>query len=244
MKELEEGQIVLCTVDRISGTIVFVKIDDYGTEGIITFSEISPGRIRNIRDYVFPGKKIVCKVLRIRPQGIDLSLRRVKLKEKNELNEVYRKEKSFKALLRTAIKEKADAEKIINEIKEKEGSIADFLEEVKKEPNLIEKYLPANSVEKIVKVIQEKKVKEAILIRRFLLSSKDPKGISIVNTIIKQAIKDAECTDCKTSYIAAGKYLIKIKTRDPKQTDTNLNKIIKNIEDLAKQKSCEFSLEK
>ncbi|MEN9625985.1 MAG: hypothetical protein RL557_313, partial [archaeon] len=62
--ELEEGQIVLCTVDKIIGTTVFVRIDNNG-EGTLTFSEIAPGRIRNLREYVMPGKKIVCKILKI-----------------------------------------------------------------------------------------------------------------------------------------------------------------------------------
>ena len=64
MTDLEVGDIVLCTVDRIVGTIVFVKIDGDG-EGSIILSEIAPGRIRNLREYVVPKKKIVCKVLRI-----------------------------------------------------------------------------------------------------------------------------------------------------------------------------------
>ena len=47
---LEEGDLTLCTVDRIVGTNVFVKFFDEGKEkeGTITFSEIAPGRIRNI----------------------------------------------------------------------------------------------------------------------------------------------------------------------------------------------------
>ena len=88
---LEEGDIVLCTVDRIVGTNVFVKIDsEQEKEGVIVFSEIAPGRIRNIRDYVVPKKKIVCKVLRISGDRIDLSLRRVTQKEQKELKEKYR----------------------------------------------------------------------------------------------------------------------------------------------------------
>ena len=79
--ELEVGDLVMCTVDRIVGTVVFVKIDGYGEGGII-MSEIAPGRIRNLRDYVVPKKRIACKVLRISGNRIDLSLRRVTPKEK------------------------------------------------------------------------------------------------------------------------------------------------------------------
>ena len=83
-EQLAEGEIVLCTVEKIIGTTVFVKIEGNG-EGTIVTSEISPGRIRNLRDYVIPGKKIVCKIIRVREGAINLSLRRVKPSEKKEL---------------------------------------------------------------------------------------------------------------------------------------------------------------
>ena len=65
--ELEIGDLVLCTVERIERTIIFVKIafGNKEVDGSIVISEIAPGRIRNIRQYVVPKKKIVCKILRI-----------------------------------------------------------------------------------------------------------------------------------------------------------------------------------
>ena len=108
MTNLEEGDIVLCIVEKIVGTVVFVKIADDG-EGSITMSEIAPGRIRNLRDYVVPKKKIVCKVLRISRNGnIDLSLRRVTQKEKKEVLEQDKQEKSYKSILKSVLKEKTD----------------------------------------------------------------------------------------------------------------------------------------
>ena len=50
---METGDLVLCTVKTIDGTTVFVKIEDDG-EGTIVTSEIAPGRIRNLREYVIP----------------------------------------------------------------------------------------------------------------------------------------------------------------------------------------------
>ena len=75
----EIGELVVCTVRKILPHSVFVSIDEYqNLEGMNHISEISPGRIRNLRDYVIEGKTIVCKVLNINQQGnIDLSLRRV-----------------------------------------------------------------------------------------------------------------------------------------------------------------------
>jgi len=74
--ELEQGDLVLCTVERIEKTIVFVKVlvGNEEIDGSIITSEIAPGRIRNIRDYVVPKKRIVCKVLRIsQNKNIELS---------------------------------------------------------------------------------------------------------------------------------------------------------------------------
>ena len=134
-EQLEEGQIVLCTVEKIVGITVFVKIEE-GEEVRSTMSEISPGRIRNLRDYVIPGKKIVCKILNIRDNKIHLSLRRVKQNEKKELLDKISKEKSFKAILKTAIGE--DTEKIIEKITA-HHSLINFFEELKENPKLLEK---------------------------------------------------------------------------------------------------------
>jgi len=56
--EFEEGDVVLCTVEKIEGTVVFVNIDGTNKQGTIITSEVAPGRIRNIREYVVPKKKI------------------------------------------------------------------------------------------------------------------------------------------------------------------------------------------
>jgi translation initiation factor 2 alpha subunit (eIF-2alpha) len=187
MKKLEEGQIVRCTVDKIAGTIVFVKIDDYNQEGTITFSEISPGRIRNIRDYVVPKKKIVCKVLKIDNRG---------------------------------------------------ESIADFLENVKDETKHLEKYIEKGAAEKISKILKEKKEKEIVLDRKFILTSKNPDGIKTIKKVINEATSG--CDSCDVSYLAAGKYRIKIKTKDPKKTEKQLDETIDKFGDLAKENDCKF----
>src|SRR3989344_570630 len=97
----EVGDTVICTVNKILYHSVFVSIDDYeNLEGMIHISEIAPGRIRNLRDYVVEGKKIVCSVLNINPQGnIDLSLRRVNTAQMvNKLKDYKQEEKAEKLL--------------------------------------------------------------------------------------------------------------------------------------------------
>ncbi|MEK6932440.1 MAG: S1 RNA-binding domain-containing protein, partial [Nanoarchaeota archaeon] len=61
----EIGEIVICTVRRVLPDSIFVDLDEYGKEAMIHISEVAPGRIRNIRDFVKEDKKVVCKVLNI-----------------------------------------------------------------------------------------------------------------------------------------------------------------------------------
>ena len=87
----EEDEFVLCTVNNVHYHSVFVKLDEYGKTGLIHISEIAPGRIRNIRDYVIEGKKVVCKILKVdaKTGHIDLSLRRVNENQKKiKINEI------------------------------------------------------------------------------------------------------------------------------------------------------------
>ncbi|MBD3259227.1 S1 RNA-binding domain-containing protein, partial [Candidatus Woesearchaeota archaeon] len=91
----EVSEIVLCTVTKIHHTSVFVTLDEYSNKsGMMHISEISPGRIRTIGDYVKEGKKIICKVLRVdKDRGhIDLSLRRVNEGKRREKNDQLKRE--------------------------------------------------------------------------------------------------------------------------------------------------------
>ena len=156
--EFEEGEVVLCTVDRIVGTVVFVKIEGNG-EGSIVMSEVAPGRIRNIRDYVVPKKKIACKILRISPSGhIDLSLRRVSQKESKEVKSMAQGEQSYVKILKSILGDKA--EKIIEKIKEKDN-FYDFLQKARENPIELEKIMEEKDAERILEILNAQKKKKS-----------------------------------------------------------------------------------
>ncbi len=232
--KLEAGLIVLCTVEKIVGTTVFVIIEDNG-EGTITTSEIAPGRIRNLRDYVIPGKKIVCKILSVHGDKIHLSLRRVKEYEKKELLNKISKEKSYKAIIKAVV---GDHEKIIEKIT-KEYSVTDFFEIIKDNPEIIEKYFNKKDSEKITQILETKKEKPKEITQIFNLSNYSSCGIVIVKEIIQSVCKEKKCN---VSYIAAGKYRISLIGNDFKEIKLEMNEIISNIEKLAKKQNCEFSV--
>ena len=235
--ELEVGDIVLCTVDRIIGTNVFVKIhlNNSEVEGCIVTSEIAPGRIRNIRDYVVPKKKIVCKILRISGDRIDLSLRRVTQKEQKEIKEKYNQEKSYESILKSVLGEKSG--EIIEKIQKKE-KIYDFLQEAKENPKELEKLVDEENAKKIIDILKTQKQKKAILKREIFLTTTKPDGIILIKNFLG-TIKEVEI-----KYISAGRYFLKSESEDIKKTDQKLQKILIELEKEAKNKGVEFSIQK
>jgi len=174
--ELEEGDIVLCTVDKIVRTNVFVHIEGHG-EGTIILSEIAPGRIRNIRNYVVPKKKIVCKVLRIKKGNIDLSLRRVSKKERKEKLEEVKQEKSYSSIIKSVVKDKT--EEIIIKIK-KGDDLLSFFQEAKENPKKLEEFFTKIDSKKILDILNTQKQKRAIVKKEISLITKKPDGLNLI----------------------------------------------------------------
>lgn len=236
MKELHEGDLVLCIVREIARTTVFVKIENNG-EGTIVTSEIAPGRIRNLRDYVIPGKRIVCKVLKIDSHGnINLSLRRVSQKETKEVLGIYDLERNAISILKTALKEKI--EPVIEEIK-KQSSVHEFLQNCKSNPETLEKYMAKEDAIRICKILNEKKEKQIEVKKEFKLSSKKPDGIKIIKSAL-----DFCKGNCDISYLAAGRYSIKIKSQDYKKANFEIAQAIEKIEKTAREKKADFEVKK
>ena len=232
---MEVGDLVSCVVDRIVGTVVFVKIEGQGkeVEGSIVFSEVAPGRIRNIRDYVVPKKKIVCKILRISNSNIDLSLRRVSQKERKEVLEGENLEKSYTSILKSVVGE--DAEKTIKKINEKE-SLVSFFEEAKTKPAELEKIIGKENAKKIIDILNAQKKKVSRIKKEIAMTTIKPDGITLIKKILS-LFKDFE-----VKYLAAGKYLIESESSDVKSADKKIREKIDEAEKEAKKLGVEFSV--
>jgi translation initiation factor 2 alpha subunit (eIF-2alpha) len=231
---MEVGDNVLCTVDRVIGTTVFVKIEGNPIEGSIVMSEVAPGRIRNLRDYVVPKKRIVCKVLRISESGnIDLSLRRVTQKEKKEVIEKNESEKSYKSILKGILGEKA--EKVIEEIL-KENDIPSFLEEAKINSEKLEKIVGKENAKKILDVLNTQKKKKAIIKKEINLTTTKPNGITLIKKVL------GIFNGINVKYIAAGKYSLELESSDIKSADKKIKEMIDAAEKESKRSGIEFSV--
>ena len=94
-QELPElGELLVATVVRIEGHGAYVTLDEYDDkEGLLHISEISSSWVRNIRNHVREGQKMVLQVRRVDPsrKHIDLSLRRVSGDERRKKMEGWKK---------------------------------------------------------------------------------------------------------------------------------------------------------
>lgn len=230
---MEEGDMVLCTVDRIAGTVVFVKIEGEEREGSIILSEIAPGRIRNLREYVIPKKKIVCKVLKTSGGTISLSLRRVTQKEKKEVMDEYNQERSYGSILRSVLKEKSN--NIIESIT-KEGRLYNFFEETRKNPKKLEDLIGKEDAKKILDIVLEQKKKKTIIKRTIYLKTQEPNGIYIIKSILENP------GEIEIKYLSAGKYSLKIETDDGKKGDQKMKTFLEGIEKKAKETGAQFEI--
>ena len=216
----EVEDLVLCTVDQIMGTTVFVKLDDYGKTGVIATSEIAPGRIRNIRDYVVPNKKIVCKVLRVdKEKGhIDLSLRRVSQKDAREIIEKFNKERAATTILNIASK-KID----ISKIKKKYGSLFEFLERAKEENSIVSEFFNKEETEKVLSLIKERiKTKKIEVKKKISVSTIASNGISVIKSVLDRK-------DVSVTYLGAPFYMISAEASDYKLANKKLEKALNEI---------------
>jgi translation initiation factor 2 alpha subunit (eIF-2alpha) len=230
--ELEVGDVVLCTVEKIEKTNIFVKIEGDG-EGNIVINEIAPGRIRNLRDYVVPKKKIVCKVIRMGNNRIDLSLRRVTTKEQKEVMEEFKKEKSYISVLKSVLGEKS--EEVIKEILEKER-LFDFLENAKDNPKELGEIAGKTDAKKILEIIKTEKRKNITVKKELGIKTTDSNGLEL----IKELFKDVNNIEVK--YISGGKYSLKIESENPKEADKKLDAVLQRIKSETKGKNFEVNI--
>lgn len=233
MREYQEGEIILCTVIDVVKTNVFVETAD-GVKGSIVFSEIAPGRIRNIRDYVVPKKKIVCKILNIDKSGnIHLSLRRVTQKDQKEIKQEYEQEKNCISILKGILGQKS--EEIIKEIL-KTGKVYEFLEKTKENPEKLEKLAGKDNSKRIIDILMAQKQKKVIIKKEIHLTTLESNGLEL----IKDVFKDAE--EGSVKYLSAGRYVIQKESNDPKLADNYLRTMIVKIEERAKKNKLDFSV--
>jgi len=229
----QEEELVFCTITKIQYHAVTVMLDEYeNKQGLIPISEVSAGRIRNIRDFVVEDKKVVCKVIRVDPERghIDLSLRRV--------NESQRRGKT------DAIKQEQKAEKIITALSERMKNPVEQLYKEIATPlmkhylwlyiafeDVIEKNLSLEKLgvdkelaAKLEEVIREKiKPKKVEIIIKISIQTYDEAGLELIKKAFGEAKKITP--NLSVNYLGGGAYRVLLTAKDYKLAENLLKQI-------------------
>lgn len=230
----EDGELVLCTVTSVQYHSVFVQIDEYGKTGMIHISEVAPGRIRNIRDFVIEGKKVVCKVLKVHPDRghIDLSLRRVtEIQKRQKITDLKQQQNAEKILEHVAKTVGTKPEDLFNKAYgpaiAASGSLYGFFQDVVKDEQTIDTLSLSENERKILLDVVKQRVKppEVEIMGKLKLQSYAPDGVEVVKDALRAGLKAAnDAADIR--YLGSGTFRISVKSPDYKSAEKILQAFI------------------
>ncbi len=244
----EDDELVLCTVTAIHYHSVFVKLDEYNKSGMIHISEISPGRIRNIRDFVVEGKKILCKILKIDPvKGhIDLSLRRVNESQKRIKNSEIKQEQLAENILKfLAQKLKLKPEVLFKTvytafIPKYFTTLYEGFEEI-----IIGNFNPESVLDKSLAkeltslLLQRIKPPKVSIKGTASLFTYAPEGVKLIKDLFKKG--SSAKGNISIAYVGAGAYRIEVTAPDYKEAEAVLGKWLKIVNAYADKNQINFN---
>jgi len=231
----EEGDLVIATVERITNYGAYVQLEEYNKKGFLYINEISSAWVRNIRDYVREGQKVVLKVLRVNTERgqVDLSYRRVSGPERREKLLSWKLDKKAESLLRSA------AEKLkipYQEIYEKAGATIERelglytgLERAAREGASVLSALgiPQNIAEALTEIAREKIKAPTVKIKGILeLQSTKPNGVLIIREALlnAQRLENLQGASVNIYVIAAPKYRIEVSAENYREAEQFLKR--------------------
>lgn len=234
----EWGELVLCTVQRISPYAAWCKLEEYpGVEGMIHVSEVSGKWVHDIREFVKVNKQYVAKVVKIDYQKnfVNLSLKRVNEEEKKEKMNAYRKEQRAEKILEQVAKDFGKTldqayEEVGFLLQEKFGELFVAFEEARKSPEiLVKKGVPEKWANALIEAIEKSfKEKEIVIKAELELKSYASDGIKKIKEILLELEKEG----VKVKYISAPRYRVEIEGKNPKMLE---KKLTENLEKLVKE---------
>lgn len=258
-----EGEFLIGKIKQVENQYVYVDLVDYTglvseefAKGFIHISEISSRWIKNIRNYVRIGQRVVLRVLRVDTQKghVDLSLRRVNSAQKENRLKEWKYAVKFENLLQFLIETEGinltldqaydligwsvlnqfdSYQEALEVLKESGIEILDDLEGVSEDVKKI-----------LLKIIEENvKISTVSISGKIRLSFNSENGIDQIKESLIEAkgiIESKETRSINISYIAAPLYELEIITKDYLDAENILSDALEIIEQKAEQYNGSF----
>lgn len=234
----ESGELVIATVKTVMPYGVYVTLDEHGDkEGLVHISEISSTWVKNIRDHMREGQKVVLKVLRVdaEKKHVDLSLRRVSGPERKEKLLKWKHDRKAESLLKMAAEKLHTTpeklyEEAVGKIEEAYGGLYEGLEESSKHgAEALTKVNVPGKIAKTLAEITKAKIKiPNVRVRAIIeLMCTKPNGVEVIKDALLSAKKTEkpEDSEVEISVIAVPRYRIEAQARSYKEAEELLRRI-------------------
>lgn len=241
------GELVIANVTKISKFGAYCRLIEYNDlEVFLPLKEISSGWIKNIREHVHEGQKLVCTVIYYdREKGtIDVSLKRVSPGNSKEKIRSYNLEKRLYALFLQAVKvskEQQNKDALVNTALSEFGSYTALVENATNDTKeFSQSKLPKKLKETIIKVLEANRKQKRYLVSYIatMYTYNTVSGASELRGLLG-SIKDLGVS---VRYVGAPKYKLLAEGEDYTKAEAK----IRAVESLVKNrlKKGFFSIEK
>ncbi len=230
----EAGELVVGEVDEIADFGVFVDLEEYDEKrGLVHVSEVASGWIKNIRDHVSPGERVVAKVLNVdeESQQIDLSLKDVNEHQRSEKIQEWKNERQADNWMTLAFGEDVSDEQygaVANELLAAFGSLYEGFETaaIHGAEALEDTDLDEDEVEAIVDTARENVSVPYVTVTGYVdLEAPGPDGVDDVREALQAAEGNGEVpeeVELSVAYVGSPEYRIQVKAPDYKTAEREL----------------------
>ncbi|TXT62452.1 MAG: Translation initiation factor 2 subunit alpha [Promethearchaeota archaeon] len=259
-----EGDFVVSRVSDIQDQYVYVDLLDYeglpyekNARGMIHISEISSRWVKNIRNHLREGQKVVLRVVRVDPEKghVDLSLRRTNSAQRENKMRDWKYAVKLENILQFLIEEHQDM--TLDEAYEKIGfpileyfndDYQETVEALKENGEEILNNLtdiPENVQESFLAIVEENvEISKISILGKLKLRFIQENGVELIKETLLAAgkvIEDPkETRKVELSYIAAPFYRVEVISKDYLDAESILSKLLSIIEESAKKYDATF----
>lgn len=248
-KELPEiGEYVIATVREIYDYGAYVTLDEYGDlKAFLPWSEVATKWVKNIRDVIREGEKIVAKVIRIdrARKEVDVSLKKVSDIDKRKKMmwwKRYVKAAKIAELVAESLGKTKEAayKEVVWKLEDSYGDPLYALEEaVLSGRDILEKAgIPSEWIEPLLNEAKRHiKVKEVSIRVRLLLQSRHPDGVERVRKVLDVIAESLNSENAKFKLYSAGapRYILEVYSHDYKTAESIVEKILKKAEEASSE---------
>jgi len=239
----QPDEYVVAVATKVAPYGAYVVLPEYGNkEGFIHISEISSTWVRNIRNHIHEGSRVVVKVLQVDPQRghIDCSLRRVSNEAKKQKNSEWKRAQKAEKLLEFIAK---DNNMTLEEVYEQVGwPLEDYFGEIYRGLEraadmgleaLAEVDAPKKLKEQLVELAKQRiEIPSVEIDGEMTIQVPGPNGIDVIKDALIRGLdigKKHQKSTVEIYTLGAPRYKLRIVSPDYREAEKILSSILETV---------------